>query len=388
MSLFKQIWAVTAMNIRALPQRAGTSAVTVIGVATVIAVMVSLLAIGVGLLQSINKNVRPDDAIVLTSGTAASYMGSISRTAAGIIADAPGVKKDAAGRPMVAPQTLVIVEVTKKNGDSANIGFAGVSPEAPVMDPTLHIIAGRRFLPAVRELIVGRSASAQYKNLGVGDHIILRGTEWTVVGVFEDNGGQSENALIGDSETVMSAFQRNSFQTVDVRLQSPAAFTRFKDALTSNPQLSVDVKRTADYTRDQLKPLTSILNFVGYFIGGVMAVGAVFGAINTMYSAVDARAREIATLRAIGFGGTAVVISVMVESLLLAIPGALIGVAVAWLLFNGRAISSLGLTFPLAVTPGLLGLAIVWALVIGLIGGLAPSIRAANLPVATALRAT
>lgn len=388
MSLIKQIWAVTAMNVRALPQRAATSLVTVIGVATVIAVMVSLLAIGVGLLQSINKNVRPDDAIVLSSGTAASYMGAISRTAAAIIADAPGVKKDDAGQPMVAPQALVIVEVTKKNGDSANIGFAGASPEARVMDPSLHLIAGRRFLPAVRELIAGRSASAQYKNLAVGDHIVLRGTEWTVVGVFEDNGGQSENALIGDAETVMSAFGRNSFQTVNVRLQSPAAFSRFKDALTSNPQLSVDVKRTAEYTRDQLKPITSVLNFVGYFIGVVMAVGAVFGAVNTMYSAVDARAREIATLRAIGFGGTAVVISVMVESLLLAVPGALIGVAVAWLLFNGRAISSLGLTFPLAVTPGLLWLSIIWALVIGLIGGLAPSIRAANLPVATALRAT
>jgi putative ABC transport system permease protein len=388
MNLLKQIWAVTAMNIRALPQRAGTSLVTVIGVATVIAVMVSLLAIGVGLMQSVNKNVRPDDVVVLSSGAAATYMGSISRTAAAIIADAPGVKKDSAGRPMAAPQALVIVEVTKKNGDSANIGFAGVGPEAPMMETTLHLIAGRLYRPAVRELIVGRSASAQYRNLEIGDHIILRGTDWSVVGVFEDNGGQTENALIGDSETVMSAFERNSFQTVNVRLTSPAAFSRFKDALTSNPQLSVEVKRTADYTKEQLKPVTSILNFVGYFIGVVMAVGAVFGAINTMYSAVDARAREIATLRAIGFGGTAVVISVMVESLLLAVPGALLGVAIAWLLFNGRAISSLGLTFPLAVTPDLLGLAVVWALGIGLIGGLAPSIRAARLPVATALRAT
>jgi putative ABC transport system permease protein len=388
MNLFRQIWAVTAMNIRALPQRAGTSAVTVIGVATVIAVVVSLLAIGVGLMQSVNKNVRPDDVIVLSSGAAATYMGSISRTAAAIIADAPGVKKDSAGRPMAAPQALVIVEVTKKNGESANIGFAGVGPEARMMETTLHLMEGRLYRPAVRELIVGRSASAQYRNLKIGDHIILRGTGWSVVGVFEDNGGQTENALIGDSETVMSAFERNSFQTVNVRLTSPAAFSRFKDALTTNPQLSVEVKRTADYTKEQLKPVTSILNFVGYFIGVVMAVGAVFGAINTMYSAVDARAREIATLRAIGFGGTAVVISVMVESLLLAIPGALLGVAIAWLLFNGRAVSSLGLTFPLAVTPGLLGLAVVWALAIGLIGGLAPSIRAARLPVATALRAT
>jgi putative ABC transport system permease protein len=388
MNLFSQIWAVTAMNVRALPQRAGTSLVTVIGVATVVAVMVSLLAIGQGLLLSVSKNVRPDDAIVLSSGTAAAYMGSISPTAAAIIADAPGVAKDAAGRPMVSPEALVIVEVTKLNGDSANIGFDGVVPEGRVMNRSLHLIAGRPFRPAVRELIAGRSASGQYRNLKLGDHITLRGTDWTVVGIFEDNGGQTENGLIGDAETLMSAYGRTSFQTVNVRLQSPAAFTRFKDALTSNPQLSVDVRRTAEYTKEQLKPLTSLLNFVGYFIGIVMAVGAVFGAVNTMYSAVDARVREIATLRAIGFGGTAVVVSVMAESLLLAIPGALLGVAIAWMLFNGRAISSLGLTFPLAVTPGLFGLAIVWALAIGLIGGLAPSIRAANLPVATALRAT
>ncbi|HEX4199367.1 MAG TPA: ABC transporter permease [Caulobacteraceae bacterium] len=388
MNLIKQIWAVTAMNVRALPQRAGTSLVTVIGVATVIAVMVSLLAIGQGLLLSVGRNVRADDAVVLSSGTAASYMGSISRTAAAIIGDAPGVATDSAGRPMVSPEALVIVEVTKLNGDSANIGFAGVTPEGRVMNPSLHLIAGRRFRPAVRELIAGRSASGQYRNLKLGDHVTLRGTDWTVVGIFEDNGGQSENALIGDAETVMSAFGRGNFQMVNVRLQSPAAFTRFKDALTSNPQLSVEVRRTAEYTKEQLKPLTSIINFVGYFIGIVMAVGAAFGAVNTMYSAVDARVREIATLRAIGFGGTAVVVSVMVESLLLAIPGALLGVAIAWILFNGRAVSSLGLTFPLAVTPGLFELAIVWALAIGLIGGLAPSIRAANLPVATALRAT
>ena len=388
MSLFKQIWAVTAMNVRALPQRAGTSLVTIIGVATVIAVMVSLLAIGAGLIQSVNKNVRPDDAIVLSSGAAAPYMSAISRTAAAIIADAPGIKKDPSGRPMVAPEASIIVEVTKKSdGSSANIGFAGAGPEARLMNPNLHLIAGRLFRPAVRELIAGRSASAQYKNLNVGDQIMLRGTEWTVVGVFEDNGGQTENALVGDADTVMSAFGRDSFQDVSVRLDSADSFNRFKDALTSNPQLSVDVKRTADYTRDQLKPITSIFNFVGYFIGIVMAVGAVFGAVNTMYSAVDARAREIATLRAIGFGGTAVVISVLVESLLLAIPGALLGLLIAWVLFNGRSVS-IGITFPLAVTPGLIELALIWALIIGLIGGLAPSVRAARLPVATALRAT
>ena len=389
MNLFRQIWAVTAMNVRALPQRAGASLVTVIGVATVVAVMASLLAIGAGLLRTVDKSLRPDEATVLSSGAPAVYMGSISRTAAAIIAGAPGVKKDADGRPMVQPIAVTIVEVTRKSdGTSSNIAFQGVGPEWWAMSDHARIIAGRMYRPAVHELVVGHSASVQYQNLGLGDHIMLRGTDWSVVGVFDDNGGLAENALLSDADTVLSAFDRNSFQSVAVRLESPGAFNRFKDALTSNPQLSVEVKRTADYTHDQIKQITGVLNFVGYFVGVVMAVGAVFGAVNTMYSAVDARTREIATLRAIGFGGPAVVISVLVEALLLAIPGALLGIFVAWLVFNGHAITTLGLTFPLAVTPGLFELAIVWAVIIGLIGGLAPSIRAANLPVATALRAT
>jgi putative ABC transport system permease protein len=389
MSALAQIWAVTAMNIRAIPQRAGASLVTVIGVGTVVAVMVSLLAIGAGLLDTVNRNVRPDDAIVLSANAPAIYMGSISRTAAAIIAEAPGVKKDPNGKPMAQPSAVVVVEVTKKSdGGSANIAVQGTGPEGQLMATHAHLIQGRRFQPAVHELIAGRNAAAQYKNLAVGDHIMLRGTDWTIVGVFADNGGTDENALIGDADTVMTAFDRTAFQSVSVRLTSPAAFERFKDSLTTNPQLSVEVKRTADYTRDQLKPITGVLNFVGYFVGVIMAVGAVFGAINTMYSAVDARGREIATLRAIGFGGLSVVVSVLVESLFLAVPGALLGVLAAWILFNGHAVSALGITFRLAVTPPLFELAIVWALVIGLIGGLAPAVRAARLPVATALRAT
>jgi putative ABC transport system permease protein len=388
-NLFAQIWAVTAMNVRAIPQRAGASLVTVVGVATVVAVMVSLLSIATGLVAMVDKNVQPEDATVLPAGSQAVYLGSISRGAAAIVAGAPGIRRGADGKPIVQPTAIVIVEVTKKSdGGSANIALIGSGPEGEIMAPHSHLIAGRRYRPAVHEIIVGRTAAAQYANLALGDHIMLRGTDWTVVGVFADNGGTDENSLIGDADTVMTAFDRPAFQTISVRLQSPATLERFKDALTSNPQLSVEVKRTSDYAHDQLKPITGVLDFIGYFVGVVMAVGAVFGAINTMYSAVDARTREIATLRAIGFGGTAVVISVLVESLLLAVPGALLGVGAAWLLFNGHSISALGLTFPLAVTPGLFELAIVWALVIGMVGGLAPSVRAARLPVATALRAT
>ncbi len=194
--------------------------------------------------------------------------------------------------------------------------------------------------------------------------------------------------MIGDPDTVLAAFDRNAFQSVTAELTSPAAFKTFKDSLTSNPQLQVDVKWESDYVRDQLQQLTVLLNFVAYFVGSIMAVGAVFGAINTMYSAVDARAREIATLRAIGFGGMAVVVSVLVESLILAVPGALLGAAIAWILFNGSAAHIASLSFPLVVTPGLVLLGVIWSLVIALIGGFAPSIRAARLPVAAALRAT
>ena len=284
---------------------------------------------------------------------------------------------------------MVVVEVTKKNdGGSANIGFAGVGPEARSVNRTMKIIAGRMFRPAVHELIVGRAAQAQFANLDVGDHISLRGVSWTVVGIFSDEGAISENNLMADADTVLQAFDRNAYQQVVVQLTSPAAFAGFRDALTSNPQLSVDVKRDSEYRRQQIGQLTTVLNFIGYFIGGVMAVGAVFGAINTMYSAVDARAREIATLRAIGFGGTAVVVSVMVESLLIALPGALVGALVAWLLFNDHVISSVGLSFPLAVTPALVATGVIWAMVIGFIGGFLPSIHAARLPVAEALRST
>ena len=385
--MFKQTFAVTGMNISSLPQRLLSSLVTVIGVACVVAVMVSLLAIGAGLLKSAESGAEPDRAIVLSSGATAAYMGQISRQQAAIVADAPGIKTGPDGKPMAEPQATIIVEVTKKSGGTTNTGIVGTSPRWLQLDPHFRLTRGRMFRPAVRELIVGKSAAAQFTNMQVGDHLRLRGSEWTVVGQFEAGGGLSQTVLMGDPDTVLAAFDRNAFQSVAVQLQSPAAFRRFKDALTSNPQLQVEVKPMAQYVKDQLAQVTGLLNFVGYFVGVIMGVGAVFGAINTMYAAVDSRSREIATLRAIGFGGGAVLVSVMVESLLLALPGALLGAAAAWLLFNGHAANIASLSFPLAVTPALVVLGIVWSLFIGLIGGFLPSIRAARLPVATALRA-
>jgi putative ABC transport system permease protein len=244
----------------------------------------------------------------------------------------------------------------------------------------------------LRELIVGHGAQSQFKGLDVGSHIALRGSDWTIVGSFESNGDSHESELLADAETVLSAYRRNLYQSVIVLLDSQASFDAFKTALTTNPQLSVDVQRERDYYAHQSERMTNVLSFVAYVVGGIMAVGALFGALNTMYSAVSVRTREIATLRAIGFGAAAVVLSVLIEAMLLSILGALIGAGLAWVFFNGNVVSTLGsnftqVVFRLAVSPALVVLGVLWACVIGLIGGLFPAIRAARLPVATALRA-
>jgi putative ABC transport system permease protein len=248
------------------------------------------------------------------------------------------------------------------------------------------------FEPAVRELIVGRSAQGQFAGLSLGSKIAFRDSDWTVVGVFDSNGDNHESELIADSETVLSAFRRNLFQSTTVLLESPESFNTFKDALTTNPTLSVDVKTEPEYYAAQSKQLSGLLNFLAYGIGGIMAIGAIFGALNSMYSAVSARGLEIATLRAIGFRSLPVVISVLVEALLLALIGGSVGAFLAWGFFNGNAVSTLGgnftqVVFKLTVSTGLLVTGIVWACLIGVIGGLFPAIRAARLPVAAALRA-
>jgi putative ABC transport system permease protein len=285
--------------------------------------------------------------------------------------------------------SMVIVEVTKKKGGvTTNIPIRGMGEMGWKIDPAMKVTEGRMYRPAVHELIVGKHVREQFKGFDIGDHVMLRGTEWTVVGELGADGGMAENLIMADAETVMAAFERTGYQSVELLLTSPAAFQALKDNLTTNPQLDVEPKLFSTYLKTQMKQVTTILNFVGYFVGVVMAVGAIIGALNTMYSAVEGRTREIATLRAIGFGGTAVVASVMIESLVLAIPGALLGAAAAWVAFNGHAVSTVGLTFPLAVTWPLVITGVVFSVVIGLIGGFAPSLKAAGIPVAAALRAT
>jgi putative ABC transport system permease protein len=393
MKLFRQIGAVIAMNFRSLPQRASTSLVIVIGIAGVVAVLVSVLAMSTGLIRTMENAGREDRAIVLRNGSVAETSSALDRNSARAVQDAAGIKRNAQGEPILSAEGMRILSLHKKEDDSEiNVVLRGVGPMLTELRPELKIIEGRMFKPAVTEVIVGKQARAQFKGLNVGDVIQARAANWTVVGVFETNGDSHESSIMTDAETLNSIDQRGAFQSVTVFLESAAAFQAFKDSLLSNPTLAVDVMRERDYYRQQSKTMSTIISVIAYVVGGIMAVGAIFAALNTMYSAVSARLQEIATLRALGFGSTAMVVSVLAEALVLALIGGVIGALIAWLFFNGNTVSTSGggmgqLVFALSVNPQLMILGVVWACVIGLLGGLFPAIRAARLPVAMALRA-
>jgi putative ABC transport system permease protein len=395
MNLFRQIGAVTAMNFKSLPHRVGTSIVIVIGIAGVVAVLVSVLAMSTGMLETMENSGRDDRAIVLRNGSAAESGSALARDAARLIQDAPGVKRDSAGKPIASAESLRLVNLFRKeDGAEVNVALRGVGPQLAELRPEVKIIQGRMFRTAVTELIVGKAAHAEFKGLNMGDQIKTRGATWTVVGVFSSGGDSHESGLMTDAETLIAADQRGGFQSVTVMLESTAAFQKFKDALTANPALAVDISREREYYRRQSETIGRVIYVIAYVVGGIMAIGAIFSALNTMYSAVSARLREIATLRAIGFGPTAMVMSVLTEALLLAFIGGVIGAAIAWLFFNGHQVSTSAggaaaghLIFELSVSPALIATGILWAITIGLIGGLFPAVRAARLPVATALRA-
>jgi putative ABC transport system permease protein len=395
MNLFRQIGAVTAMNFKSLPHRIGTSIVIVIGIAGVVAVLISVLAMSTGMLQTMENSGREDRAIVLRNGSAAENGSALGRDAARLVQDAAGVKRDSAGKPIASAESLRLVNLFRKeDGAEVNVGLRGTGPQLATLRPEIKIVQGRMFRPAVTEIIVGKAAHAEFKGLNIGDQIKTRGATWTVVGVFASNGDAHESGLMTDAETLLAADQRGGFQSVTVMLESAAAFQKFKDALTSNPALAVEVSREREYYRRQSETIGRVIYVIAYVVGGIMAIGAIFSALNTMYSAVSARLREIATLRAIGFGPTAMVVSVLTEALLLAFIGGVIGAAIAWLFFNGHQVSTSAggaaaghLIFELSVSTGLIVTGILWAIAIGLIGGLFPAVRAARLPVATALRA-
>jgi putative ABC transport system permease protein len=224
--------------------------------------------------------------------------------------------------------------------------------------------------------------------MGLGDTIKARGTAWKIVGVYKDTGSFFDNSLVADADTVIAAFPHTTYSMLSVILNSPADFQTFKNAVTSDPTLSADVQTDDEANEAVIKGLRGVLDFISYFIASLMGLGAACGALSSLYTAVDSRTREIATLRAIGFGSASVVTSVLAEGMILAIPAALVGAGIAWFLFNGNVVVANGLTFHMTVTPHLVVVSLWWAIGIAAIGGLLPAIKAAALPVATALRAS
>jgi len=394
-----QVAAVTTTAVRTIPQRRGSSLATVAGIAGVVAVMVAVLSIGEGFRKALVTAGSPDNALVLRAGSDSEMMSVLLGDAIEIIAQAPGVARgelEGAGAavPLASGELFVVVDLPKRStGTPANVPLRGVQPAAFATRQELRIVEGRRFEWGRNELLVGEGAARQFRGLDVGSRLVWGRNEWTVVGIFSAGGALWDSELWTDARVLQPAYQRgNSFQTLLARLESPAAFDRFKDALTIDPRLDVQVLRETEYYANQGRTLRAIIERLGLGLAVLMGVGAVFGAVNTMYSAVAARTREIATLRALGFGAAAVVVSVLAEALVLAAAGGLAGALGAWLFFDGYRTSTLNwdsfsqVTFAFDVTAPLMGLGALFAILLGLLGGLFPAVRAARLPVTAALR--
>ncbi len=388
-----QVAIVTLLNVRTIRQRLGSSLVAVVGVAGVVAVFVAVLSIAEGFRKTMQSTGSPDTVIVMRSGSDSEMVSILSREDVRVISDAPGVRRGDNG-PIASGELFVIVDLPKRSSNTAaNVPLRGVGPNAFAVRPHLRIVQGRAFQSGRNELIVGRGAAAQFAGTEIGRTLKFGQSQWTVVGVFDAGGTLSDSEMWCDAGVLQPAYQRGTtFQTVYARLESPEAFTKFKDALTTDPRLNLKVQRETDYFAEQSQMITALITTLGAGIALLMGIGAIFGAVNTMYTAVAARTREIATLRALGFGGGPVVVSVLVESLLLALVGGLIGGALAYAAFNGFQTSTMNwqtfsqVAFAFAVTPGLIASGIVYALVMGLLGGLLPAVRAARLPIVSALR--
>ncbi|MGD9843090.1 MAG: ABC transporter permease [Steroidobacteraceae bacterium] len=388
-----QIVSVTINNLRNISGRKVGSIVAVIGIAGVVAILVGVLSIREGFRVTLDQAGAKDVAIIVRSGATAELSSGLSLEQTRIISSASGVVKNS-GVPIASPELFVIVDVPMRStGTDSNVPFRGVHDQATKVRSNFKLVQGRMFVPGKFEVIVGRGASLQFTGLNVGNTVRWGTTDWQVVGMFEDGGSVSESEVWTDATVLQGAYRRgSSYQSVRLRLPSPSVINAVKDELSVDPRLNIKVSSEYEFYSEQSKSLATLINTLGYTVGLLMGLGAIFGALNTMYSAVSARTREIATLRALGFGAWPVVSSVVSESLLLGLIGGLLGCVIAYFGFNGIRASTLSfasfsqITFAFAVTPALLSKGLLYALLLSFIGGIMPGIRAARMPIVTGLR--
>lgn len=388
-----QVVNVTWFGLRSMPQRLGSSAAAVFGIAGVVGVLIGVLSIAQGFRAAMENAGADDMAIVLRSGSTSEMVSGLSRDDILVVADTEGVARNADGA-LSSAELFVIIDLPKRSTNTtANVPLRGVGEQAFEVRGNVQIVAGRMFQWGRNEVIVGVGAAQEFAGLDLGGRLEVATDYWEIVGLFTAAGGISESEIWTDARILQSAYRRgDSYQSVYTRLDTPAVFATFKDELDTDPRVDLQVNRSSDYYSSQSTLVTNLITVVGFLIASLMALGAVFGAVNTMYSAVSARTREIATLRALGFKNGPVIVSVMFESLLLSFAGSLIGAAAAWVIFDGTRASTINwqsfsqVTFAFRVTPDLLVMGGVIAIAIGLVGGLFPAVRAARLPIAVGLR--
>jgi putative ABC transport system permease protein len=395
MRILHQITMITLVNLRNLPQRLGTSLVVIVGIAGVAGVLVAVLSMSEGFRHTLASTGRGDRVIMLRAGSDAEMSSGISRDQTQLVASLPAVARDAGGRPLASAELVVMVDLPRRGQtDPNNVPFRGVQPAAFTIREEVALVEGRRFAPGLREVMVGRRAARQFAGLEVGSRIAFRDSDWVVVGIFTSGGDVHESEIWADAEVAASAFRRTGFQSVTARLVdgSAAGLEALTAAIGRDRRLSITVLREPEYYAKQSRVLSTLINVLGYTVATFMAVGAMFGALNCMYSAIASRQVEIATLRAIGFGGAPVVVSVLIESLVLALVGGTLGGGLAYLYCDGASLSTLNfdtfsqVAFDFRVTAGLFAQGLLWALAIGAAGGVPPAIRAARLPVTLAMR--
>ena len=394
--LLQQAAAVTVINVRSIPDRRGSSTVIVIGIAGVVAVLVAMLAMANGFRSQLASTGDASSVLFLRQGSETELSSTISRESALVIKSLPGIAKDAEGKALASGELYTVADLpSRATGTDANVPVRGVEPEGLKLRPELKITEGRMFTAGLNEIIVGKNAATEFRGLDIGSEVKIRDALWKVVGIFTAGGSVSESEVFVDAEVAINAFRRNGFQTVHARLETPEAIESLRAELKNrnDQRLSVIVQTKPEYYAKQSELMSNLIRGFGWVITLFMAVGASFGALNAMYAAVSTRTRQIATLRAIGFGALPVVVAVIVEAMLLAFFGGIIGGVLAYLAFNGYTASTLNfqtfsqVAFTFKVSLGLIIQGTVLALLIGLVGGLLPAWRAARMPVTTALRA-
>jgi putative ABC transport system permease protein len=381
-------------NIRSVRVRWVSAVVAVVGIAGAVGVFIAMLALANGFEAALATSGSPLNAKVRRAGTTSEMESGLSLEETRVIGDAPGVARGADNAPLVSGEVVIVTALPKTGyGTDANVSVRGVAPQATQVHDRVRITAGRAFEPGLAELIVGRGVVRTIDGLALGDRPRFGGREWLVTGLFDSDGSAFDSEIWCDARLLNESFGRPAgvSQSVTARLASLQSFDAFKDALTSDPRLTVMVQREQEYYASRSATMSTLIRKLGFLVAIVMGIGSVFGALNTMYSAVAARAREIATLRALGFGPLSVIVSFMCESLLIALVGGVVGCLVA-LPVNGVGVSTMNwqtfshLAFAFKIGPGLLGLGLLFALAMGFVGGLLPALRAVRMPVAAALR--